>query len=44
VGLNAGSGAKISTEDSQLAVYVVAADEETWIAKETARCARAMTS
>ena len=44
VGLNAGSAAKISTEDSQLAVYVVAADEETWIAKETARCARAMIS
>jgi acetate kinase len=44
VGLNAGSAAKISTEDSQLSVYVVAADEETWIAKETARCARAMTS
>ena len=44
VGLNSGSAAKISTDDSRLAVFVVAADEETWIAKETARCVRAMTS
>lgn len=38
-----GSAAKISTDDSRPAVYVVAADEETWIAKETARCVRAIT-
>ena len=44
VGLNSGSAAKISTDDSRLAVFVVAADEETWIAKETARCVRALTS
>jgi acetate kinase len=43
VGLNSGSAAKISTDDSRVAVYVVAADEETWIAKETARCVRAIT-
>ena len=42
VGLNAGSAGKISTDDSRVAVYVVAADEETWIAKETARCVRAI--
>jgi len=41
VGLTAGSAAKISTDDSKLMVYVVAADEETWIAQETARCVRA---
>jgi acetate kinase len=41
VGLKPGSAAKISTDGSRLAVYVVAADEETWIAKETARCLRA---
>jgi acetate kinase len=40
VGLAPGSAAKISTEDSRLAAYVVAADEETWIAKETVRCVR----
>ena len=44
VGLNSGLAAKISTDDSRLAVFVVAADEETWIAKETARCVRALTS
>jgi acetate kinase len=38
-----GSAAKISTDDSNPGVYVVAADEETWIAKETARCVRAIT-
>jgi len=43
VGLKAGSAAKISTERATPAVYVVAADEETWIAKETARCVRATT-
>jgi len=42
VGLSAGSAGKISTDDSQVAVFVVAADEETWIAKETARCVRAI--
>jgi len=42
VGLKAGSATKISTDNSELAVYVVAADEETWIAKETARCVRAI--
>jgi acetate kinase len=42
VGLRPGSAAKISTDDSRLAVYVVAADEETWIAQETARCVRAI--
>jgi acetate kinase len=42
VGLEPGSAAKISTEDSSPAVYVVAADEETWIAMETARCVRAI--
>jgi acetate kinase len=41
VGLSPGAAAKISTDDSNVAVYVVAADEETWIAKETARCVRA---
>jgi acetate kinase len=40
VGLAPGSAAKISTDDSRLAAYVVAADEETWIAKETVRCVR----
>jgi acetate kinase len=42
VGLKPGSAAKISTDDSALAVYVVAADEETWIAQETARCLRSI--
>ena len=43
VGLKAGSAANISADDARVAVYVVAADEETWIAKETARCVRAIT-
>ena len=43
VAITPGSAAKISTDDSSPAVYVVAADEETWIAKETARCVRAIT-
>ena len=42
VGLRPGSAAKISADESRVAVYVVAADEETWIAKETARCVRAV--
>jgi acetate kinase len=41
VGLRPGAAAKISPDDSSVAVYVVAADEETWIAEETARCLRA---
>jgi acetate kinase len=41
VGLSPGRAEKISTEDSRLAAYVVAADEETWIARETVRCVRA---
>ena len=40
VGLSAGSAAKISTDESLLGAYVVAADEETWIARETVRCIR----
>ena len=40
VRITPGSAAKISTDDSRPAVYVVAADEETWIAKETARCVK----
>lgn len=42
VGLSPGAGAKISTDHSKVTVYVVAADEETWIAMETARCLRAV--
>ena len=42
VGLKRGETEKISAEESRIAVYVVAADEETWIAKETARCVRAI--
>jgi len=38
VGLSSGSAALISADDSVTAAYVVAADEETWIAKETVRC------
>ena len=33
-----GAGAQISTADSSVGVYVVAADEECWIARETVRC------
>jgi acetate kinase len=40
VGLAAGCAAKISTDESRPAAYVVAADEETWIAKETVRCVK----
>ena len=42
VGLRPGAAAKISADDSTPAVYVVAADVETWIAKETAHCAQAI--
>ncbi|HEY6085114.1 MAG TPA: hypothetical protein VIU63_06935, partial [Nitrospira sp.] len=41
VGLSPGEAAVISVDASQPAVYVVAADEETWIAMETVRCLRA---
>jgi acetate kinase len=40
VGLAPGFAAKISTDESRPAAYVVAADEETWIAKETVRCVK----
>lgn len=40
VGLAPGRAAKISADGSRLAAYVVAADEETWIARETVRCVR----
>ena len=43
VGLKSGSAAAISVDGSSPSVYVVAADEETWIATETARCVRATT-
>lgn len=38
VGLSAGSAARISRDGANVAAYVAAADEETWIAHETARC------
>lgn len=38
VGLAPGGAAQISADGSPLAAYVVAADEETWIARETVRC------
>ena len=38
VGLAPGHAAKISVDGSRLAAYVVAADEESWIARETVRC------
>lgn len=41
VGLAPGHAAKISADESRLGVYVVAADEEDWIARETVRCVRA---
>ena len=40
VGLAPGRAAQISTDESRPAAYVVAADEETWIARETVRCVR----
>jgi acetate kinase len=39
-GLEPGSVARISSDDAKLEVYVVAADEESWIASETVRCLR----
>jgi acetate kinase len=44
VGLEPGHAAKISTDGSRLAAYVVAADEESWIARETVRCVRGVYS
>jgi acetate kinase len=38
VGLAAGQAARISADGAGLEAWVVAADEETWIARETARC------
>jgi acetate kinase len=38
VDLGAGQGARISRDDAPVGVYVVAADEERWIARETVRC------
>ena len=38
VGLQPGHVAIISKGNSSLNAYVVAADEETWIARETVRC------
>ena len=40
VGLAPGRAAQISMDESRPAAYVVAADEETWIARETVRCVR----
>jgi acetate kinase len=40
VGLAPGRAAKISADGSQPAAYVVAADEESWIARETMHCVR----
>lgn len=40
VGLAPGQAARISVEESRPSAYVVAADEETWIARETVRCVR----
>jgi len=44
VGLVPGRAAKITVVGSRLAAYVVAADEETWIARETVRCVRGASS
>lgn len=41
VGLAAGDAARISHDDASVAAYVVAADEETWIARETVQCLHA---
>lgn len=38
VGLPAGRAARISRDGANVEAYVVAADEETWIARETLRC------
>ncbi|MDF0666049.1 MAG: acetate kinase [Nitrospira sp.] len=44
VGLAPGRAARISADGSRVAAYVVAADEETWIARETVRCVRSLDS
>jgi acetate kinase len=44
VGLAPGHAAKISMDGSRLNAYVVAADEESWIARETVRCVRSVHS
>jgi acetate kinase len=44
VGLVPGRAEKISVDGSRLAAYVVPADEESWIAKETVRCVRGVHS
>jgi len=44
VGLAPGRAAKISMDGSRLTAYVVAADEESWIARETVRCVRGVHS
>jgi acetate kinase len=44
VGLAPGRAAKITVDGSRLASYVVAADEETWIARETVQCVRSVHS
>jgi acetate kinase len=41
IGLSPGAGARISRDDARLAAYVIAVDEETWIARETLRCLHA---
>jgi acetate kinase len=44
VGLAPGRAAKITVVGSRLAAYVVATDEETWIARETVQCVRGIHS
>ena len=41
IGLQPGQGTHISEDGYPLKVYVVAADEETWIARETVKCLQA---
>ncbi len=43
VRLAPGHASRISSDDAALAAYVVAADEEAWIARETVRCLAAKT-
>lgn len=40
IDLGSGQGARVSRDGAPVAVYVVAADEEMWIARETVRCLR----
>lgn len=44
VGLPPESAARISQDGAEMGVYVVADDEETWIARETVRCLRGSVS